>query len=115
MKNWLEYVTSLWAAEPVEEDQPKPRINHFVFAYTLHGETRHIVVSIDEPIIAEAEKYGVDLTRVESETKEAIDGVFHKITASSFWHRAMTVADMLQIPYKEKSPPGDTNDRVQTG
>lgn len=62
---------------------------NFSFEYELAGQVRQIVVAMDDEIVAEAQKYGSDLASLEAKAKEAADALFHRFTASSFWHNAM--------------------------
>lgn len=61
---------------------------NFTFEYNIAGTMTNVVVTIEDAIIAEAQKIGVDITSIESEAKTAIDGFVDKVTSTTFWQRA---------------------------
>ncbi len=59
---------------------------NFTFPYNIAGTATNVVVAIEDEIVAEAQKLGIDLTKVEAEAKTAIDSFVKKVTSASFFH-----------------------------
>jgi pentose-5-phosphate-3-epimerase len=56
----------------------------FKFPYNIAGTATHVVVTIEDDIIAEAKKIGVDIANIEAEARDAIDNFVGKVTSRGF-------------------------------
>lgn len=73
---------------------------NFIFGYEIADEIKKVAITIDDAVVAEAQKIGVDAVALEAEVKAAIDALIGRVTQSHLWEAAKAMVKHVGAEFR---------------